>query len=415
MASTLPSATWIRPPKRGRLHRSRRALQIATSLVFLLAPFVNLFRFDLRNGRIILGGTAFALGELLAVYLLILLFIVVVFAGALLYGRVYCGWMCPQTTLSEAVASFERWVCKGRKGSPVCKAAAPAASLGMAAIVAASLVTYFLDPADRLSPPRLAWISWAITTGFLFADLYFLRHRFCLGVCPYGILQNIVQDGRTLGVELDPARREECTDCLLCVRACFMGVDIREQAFNPACLNCGDCISATTLSKTCPEEPLIRFRYGTVASRWPAWLRKAGVLDVRRALVVGVTAVFAAGTVALLASRQDLDADVAALYDQAALDDGGLVHNAYRLTVANRLDHPITLRLEVSGVPGVAFADGKGEVEVGAGRRDLRDLELTAPAQALESGPHALLLRGQVEGGKSALELSTLFFVPSRR
>jgi polyferredoxin len=415
MASTLPTATWIRPPKRGRLHRSRRALQLATSLVFLAAPFVDLLRFDLKNGRLILGGAGFALGEMLAIYLLILLFILVVFAGALVWGRIYCGWMCPQTTLSETVATFERWVCKGRKGSSLCKAAGPVAALGMAAIVAASLVSYFLDPADRLSPPRLAWISWAISTGVLFADLQFLRHRFCLGVCPYGILQNIMQDGRTLGVELDPARKEECTDCLLCVRACFMGVDIREQAFNPACLNCGDCISATTLSKTCPDVPLIRFRYGTQPSSWPGWLQKLGVVDVRRAVVMAVTLVFAAGTAALLASRTDLDADVAAVYDKAALDDGGLVHNAYRLTVSNRLDHPVKVRLEVSGIPGLAFADGMGEVEIGAGRRELKDLELTAPGQELKDGPHDLVLRAEVEGGKSVVEMATLFFVPTRR
>jgi polyferredoxin len=249
----------------------------------------------------------------------------------------------------------------------------------------------------------------------LFADLLLLRHRFCLGVCPYGILQNIVQDGRTLGVELDPERRAECTDCLLCVRACFMGVDIRRQAFDPACLNCGDCIAATTLSRTCPAEPLIRFRYGTVPSRWPTFLRRAGVLDLRRALVMALVIGVTGATAAFLAGRQDLEADVAALFDRAALTPDGTVRNSYRLTVSNRLAHPIHLRLDASGVPELAIVAPVDGIDVAAGEEQFADLVLRAPAAQLETGPHDILFRGRVDGSDAVVELATHLYVPTRR
>jgi polyferredoxin len=408
----LPEATWVRPPARGRLHRARRALQAATSLVFVVAPFVGLLRFDLRRGALVLAGASFGLGDLQAVYLLILLFILVVFAGALLYGRIYCGWMCPQTTLSEIVATFERWASRRVKAPGLRRALPAVGALGMSAFVAASLVSYFLDPAELLSPPRLALVSWGITTAVI-GGFLLLRHRFCIGVCPYGILQNIIQDSRTLGVELDPRRREECVDCLLCVRACFVGVDIRANAFDPRCLNCGDCISATRLAKRCPERPLIRFRYGTEPSRWPSPLRRVGVSDARRAVVVAAVMAMTGVTAVKLAGRHDLDADVAAQYERAT-HEGELVRNVYRLTLRNRRDAPVRLHLEAEGPPGLRV-EPPADLRAAAGEQAIRDLVLSAPCGGIEAGAHEVRVRVVPEGPAVPVELPTVFFVPSRR
>jgi polyferredoxin len=410
----MPQATWVRPPSRDRLHRARRCLQLATSLVFIVAPFVDILRFDLANSSLILFETSFSLGELSAVYVIILAFILVVFAGALLYGRIYCGWMCPQTTLSEVIGFVERWVCKGRKESFPCKYARAAAALGMSAFVAANLVAYFLDPAQRLAPPATAWIGFGATWLVICADLFFLGHRFCVGVCPYGILQNIVQDSRTLGVSLDPARRGECTNCLLCVRACFMGVDIREQAFDTRCLNCGDCISATRLAKRCPTDPLIRFRWGTAPSTWPTWLRKAGISDARRAVVAGATVAVILATAAMLAGRTDLEARIAAQFEQATLDRSGRAHNVYRLTVRNRLRHSVSLRLEPQGLPGLSI-ESSPELSLGPGEETIREVRLVAPVAYGESNAYPVVLRLAASSEKYREDLAATFFVPSRR
>jgi polyferredoxin len=410
----LPEATWVRPPARDRLHRSRRALQVATSLVFIAAPFVDLLRFDLKNGALILAGTPYGLGELSATYLVVLLFILVVFAGALLYGRIYCGWMCPQTTLSELVAGLERRACRGARGTVRCRVAGPAAALLMGSFVAASLVSYFLDPADLLAPPPAAWGSFGVTALLLTADLQALRHRLCVGICPYGILQNIVQDGRTLGVSLDPARRAECTSCLLCVRACFMGVDIRERAFDPRCLNCGDCISAARLAKRCPADPLIRFRYGTESSRWPAWLRRFGISDARRALVAVLVAAVAALSFAALGGEKRVEVKVAALHDRTSTDGAGAVRNVYRVTVSNRTRRPVRLHLEAAGVPGLAL-EAPEEIALRPNQHLSRDVSLAAPGAGLRPGAHPVTVRSVPEGPGDAIDIQARFFVPSRR
>jgi polyferredoxin len=380
--------------------------------MFIAAPFVGLLRFDVDTGHLVLFGTQFGLGDLQAVYALIILFTVLVFAGALLYGRIYCGWMCPQTTLSELVATIERWTCKRIKAKGACKIVSAATTVLVGAFVAASLVSYFLSPAMRTAPPRLAWIGWGITTVVLTGFL-FLRHQFCLLVCPYGLLQNIIQDRRTLGVAFDVARRDECTDCLLCVRACFMGLDIRTQSLDPRCLNCGDCISATRIAKRCPEQPLIQFQYGSERSTWPAWLSKAGLSDVRRVVIVGIVVVLTAVSARLLAGRKNLEIDIAALFERAAIS-GDVVRNGYRLTLRNRLERPIRVALELQGLEGIVLEAPAAAVEVGPTTEVLLDVVLSAPACRFPEGVNDLKVRVVPEVG-APIEQPTFFFVPSRR
>lgn len=411
----LPEATRIRPPAGATLHRARRAIQVVTSLILIVAPFVGLLRFDVKNGALILFGTSFGLGELGVAYAIIVLSFVVVFAGALLYGRIYCGWMCPQTTLSELVATLERWLCPKRGArSARCRVISTAATLASSAFVAASLVSYFLDPADRLNPGPVAWGSFAACFVVLAVDLLWLRHRFCVGVCPYGILQNVIQDQRTLGVQLDPARRGECVDCLLCVRACFMGVDVRSEAFDPRCLNCGDCIAATRLARHCPEEPLIAFRYGNATSTWPRWLRQAGILDLRRVVVVVLTLAAAALVVALSAGRTDLELGLAAQFEKTSVDSAGVVRNHYQLSVSNRLDAPVTLSVSAAGVAGLTVRPPSSALTLAPRERSHRELVIAAPAGAAGPGAHELTVLVERSIG-APIVLTSHFFVPDRR
>ena len=409
---SLPAATWVRPPARGRLHRSRRALQVVTSLIFIAAPFVGLLRFDLDVGHLVLFGTQFGLGDLQAIYALLILVTVLIFAGALLYGRIYCGWMCPQTTLSELVEAIERRVHKRLKAKGVAKGVAAFTTVLVSAFVSASLVSYFLSPAMRWPLPRLAVISWGITTVVLIGFL-FLRHQFCLLVCPYGLLQNIIQDRRTLGVAFDTARRDECTNCLLCVRACFMGLDIRTDSLDPRCLNCGDCISATRIAKRCPEQPLITFQYGTERSTWPAWLRKIGVSDARRLVVVAITLALAVVTAKLLAGRKDLEIDIAAQFERATIN-AETVRNGYKLTLRNRLQRPIKVALELEGISGLRIDAPAAAIEVGPTTETLVDVVLSAPACQFPEGVNDFRVRVIPEVG-IPVEQPTFFFVPTRR
>ncbi len=396
-------------------------MQAAVSAVVVAAPFVGLCRVDVVGHRLILLGIPFTPQEFGPVFGLMLLGMFVVFAGALIHGRLWCGWLCPQTTLSELVETLERWLRRGRRRSTARRAAAVFTTLVVSALVGASAISYFLPPDRYLSPPPVAWIAWALTTAVLAVNLLWVRHRFCVGLCPYGILQSIVMDDRTLRVTPNDDRIHECFDCKACVRSCFMGVDPRQAGKGDACIACGECIDmACVMCGDCvdagaevhgADTRMLRFEFDRSGSTWPAWLVKAGISDVKRAsLVIGV-GLMSVALALMLFGRADLDLRLSPRHDQLAAVHGGRVINHYTLTVGSRLDHEAVMELEASGLDGLVV-ESAGPVAIGARERTSFDLSITVPAGGVDEGAHPIVLTGRVDDLQFEGEMETRFFVP---
>ena len=119
-----------------------------------------------------------------------------------------------------------------------------------------------------------------------------MRETFCRTACPYGLLQGVIEDGRSLHVRFD-ATPGACIDCGACARACPMDIDIRKGSFQIECTRCGSCIDScdAVLSRLKPARPgLLRFDFA--AFSWRVW-------DLKRALVALATAGFALATLML--------------------------------------------------------------------------------------------------------------------
>ncbi len=408
----LPDPLDIRPPRKGRIFRRRRAVQRAALLLFLVAPFLDLCRFDLKGGSLILAGAPFGLGELGAVYLMLVAAMLAFVALALIYGRLWCGWICPQTTLSELAAGAVRLAVGRGKATPPRRAPAAVAILALAALVAAGSVAYFLDPADYLSPPAGARIAFVVAWALVAADLFWVRHRFCAGLCPYGVLQSILADERTMGVAPLESCGSHCRDCGSCAKACFMGIDIRESPFDPLCLCCGDCIDASRGSWAHVEvPPQIAFRFGKAPSRWPAWLRRVGVSDSKRAALSAAVLLLSGFITFHMATLDGLSLRISPRFERLAAD-GDLVRNYYNLAVGNRRDQPISLRLEAEGPGGLKIETPDRPVRLEARERTRFDVALSAPRSALVAGSYDVTIHCLVEGCDCDRDLVTRFFVP---
>ena len=234
-------------------HSIRSARRIAGALQALLIiglPFLRIkgesaLRFDIPSLQLHFFGVTLWMEEFF-IFLSSLLFMtfLIVFI-TLLFGRIWCGWTCPQTVLSD----FTWFVDLVSRKNPAAKAAAFLATLILSVVAAASLIWYFVSPYEffpRLIAGQLGSVVggfWIVLTGIIFADLALVRRDFCATVCPYAKMQSALFDKKTLVIAFDPRREEECMDCGACVRACPTGVDIRKGQ-SVACISCAECIDA---------------------------------------------------------------------------------------------------------------------------------------------------------------------------
>lgn len=210
-----------------------------TGLPFLSVKGNSAIRFDIGELKLFFFGSVIRISEfylLLAAILFFLLFITFV---TTVFGRVWCGWLCPQTVLldlTEYLASFF-----GRKKR---RMARNILLLPFSALVSLTMIWYFVPPLETI---RGLFTSSTITAFFLvlwilvYSELAFLGRKFCTSVCPYAMMQNALFDKDTLIIEYDRSRDDTCMKCDECVRVCPVGIDIK-QGLNSRCIACAECI-----------------------------------------------------------------------------------------------------------------------------------------------------------------------------
>lgn len=267
-------------PKRffQRLGPWRRSFQWATTVCLLLIPFVrirgiSLLRLDVPTLSLRIGGFVLHIEEmylfLLLVFCLLLLFLLVTLA----FGRVWCGWACPQTTLADLSEGLARrlglQLRDGRfHGSRPRLVLLLVLLALLALLVAANLVWYFISP-YRFFPllltgtlPTAVLLSWLVLAFAIYLDMAWLRRLLCREFCPYGRFQTVLVDPGTLILRLPPEQSTRCISCGACVRACPMGIDIR-RGYQVECINCGRCLDACREVMSRRKEPgLIRYTFG---------------------------------------------------------------------------------------------------------------------------------------------------------
>lgn len=289
------------PGLRPRLLGPRRvAFQWLTTLAVLLAPFVtiggnSLLRVDFSSLSVHVAGTILPTEALwlllLAGLALVLLFLLITLA----FGRAWCGWACPQTTLVDLV----EW-CARSLGVKVGAGTLQATSgqklalqllyVCLALLIAANLCWYFIPPDNfftQLATGTLHWAAWTLlgfTAAAVYLDLGMLRRLFCKEFCPYGRFQTALIDPGTLVLRFHPDEAPRCIRCGACVRACPTGIDIRDGE-QIECINCGRCLDACreVMASRC-QPGIIRYTFG-LAGRGPRALLNARLLLVTLAFL----------------------------------------------------------------------------------------------------------------------------------
>jgi cytochrome c oxidase accessory protein FixG len=368
-------------------HRFRKAIHVFCVFVFFALPLSNLMRFDIPRQRFYFFGQELWISEFATIFFTLMFLLFVIVAMSMLYGRVYCGYLCPQMIFSEASIAAEskikRLVTKYVDWSPrnrnILSRALFYLVVSLASIVLAFVfISYFVEPRDlihrlfSLDIKTAGGIAGAVTTVLTLLDFLYLRQRFCTTVCPYGYLQGMLADGDTLLVQYRD-ETHECIECKKCVRVCHMGIDIRTSPYQIECIHCGECIDACVdVLGRLGKQGLIHYVWGEKGERLGqvdasrSLFYRLGFRNAKRVVVSLVVLAYGAAIFTAFAVRTtvlvQVSPDRSVLYRQTP---DGTIYNTFRLNVANRGRQQTTVVLSIEDLPGARFLSFENAIVVG--------------------------------------------------
>jgi cytochrome c oxidase accessory protein FixG len=378
---------YIFPKKpKGKFYNLRTLTSIIYLVVFFTLPFIKvdeepLFLFNVVQRKFIFFGQVFWPQDFFIFAIGLLTFIVFIIFFTVVFGRVFCGWACPQTIFMEMVfRKIEYWLDgdmnaqRRLKEMPWTSYKIRKRAIKMAVfyfisfIIANFFLAYIIGMDDVLAMVREGiganlgtFISLLVFTTIFFFVYYWFREQVCIVVCPYGRLQGVFLDKKSIVVAYDYVRGEprgkikkekegkwdtgDCVDCFACVRVCPTGIDIRNGT-QLECVNCTACIDAcnTIMDKVGRPRGLIRYESEENIAH-----SKKTKFNWRIAAYSLVLILLTSALVVMLVTRDDVDARVLRTAGQMfqTMPDGR-ISNLYNIKLVNktRKEIPVTMRLE---------------------------------------------------------------------
>lgn len=274
---------WVYPQKpKGRFHQYRVMVAITCLILLFGMPFIRLngeplMLFNILERKFIIFGMLFGPQDFALLGLTMITFMVFIILFTVIYGRLFCGWTCPQTIFMEMVFRKIEYLIEGdaNKQRALTKAPISAEKILKKAskhilffiisfIIANTFLAYIISTDELfklISEPIAEHVgdltSLLIFTGVFYWVFAFFREQVCTVVCPYGRLQGVLLDKNSIVVAYDYMRGEkrgklhkgeertigDCIDCHQCVAVCPTGIDIRNGT-QLECVNCTACIDA---------------------------------------------------------------------------------------------------------------------------------------------------------------------------
>ena len=404
------------PGRWRRVRTWRRLAEGAQAALLLGLPFLKVkgesaLRLDVPSLRLHFFGAAVGLDELFVVLAGSLFLLFAFLLLTLLFGRLWCGWACPQTALVDLTGFLERARRAGGWRAPAAYLAVAAAS----AVVGADLLWYFVEPAEFLRRaatfrlgPVLGW-SWAVGALVVFLDLAFWRQGFCATTCPYAKLQGALLDRSSMVIAYDTRRAEDCVECKACVRVCPVGIDIR-NGLQAACTSCGECVDACApiMARLRRPPKLVGYFFGAPGT--PRRLLRPGAV----ALAV-LTGAALALTVAVAAERSPLELTVTSSGGRAPQRlPSGETYHAIGIALENRGREPVEVWLTLDA-PGVSAQLRPASVLLAPGEHRRLQLAVTVRGVEATSVPAALTAATRGAPGLRASRAITLAPAEPRR
>ncbi len=380
---------WIYAKKPSGVYYRLRTICSAVLLLLLFGtPFIKInghpfMLFNIVERKFILFGQAFGPHDFTLLGLAVITIIVFVILFTVVFGRLFCGWVCPQTVFMEMVfRRIEFWIEGDHRQQRLLKESAWNGKkitakmskygifFAISFLIANTLLSYIIGLEDLIhlvtDPPSLHVAG--LTTILAFTVVFYrgfawFREQACILVCPYGRLQGVLLDRNSIVVVYDHLRGEpreklrrnvsrqrgDCIDCKQCVEVCPTGIDIRNGT-QLECINCTACIDACdyVMQKVGKPKNLIRYDSATNISQRSgfSWTPRITGYSVLLAALLSLLIV-------LLARRSDIDVTVLrtpGMFYQEQPD--GRISNVYDIKVLNKTFGKVLVTPRLENVPG---------------------------------------------------------------
>lgn len=376
---------WIYPKLiKGKLYQYRNVFSWFLLALLFAGPFLKingeqLILFNILERKFVFFGMIFWPQDFYLFVVATLIFLVFIVLFTAVFGRVWCGWACPQTIFMEMVfrkieVLIEGDAQKQRKldASPLTaekffkKGLKHIIFLFISFFIANTFLAYIISTESLLEIIRqpvgqhiTGFLAISIFTLMFYGVFAYLREIVCTVICPYGRLQGVLLDNHSMIVGYDYRRGEprakvkkgeehlhgDCVDCNLCVQVCPTGIDIR-QGTQLECINCTACIDACdmVMFKTNRPERLIGFKSEEEITTGKPFKVHRRIYAYSTILIVMISVL-----TFLLIRRTDVETTLlragGTLYQ---LREDGTVSNLYNAEIINKTNHSINVVIKAA-------------------------------------------------------------------
>lgn len=386
---------WVYPKKpKGRFYNRRSIVAWSLLAVLFSGPFIKiggepLLLFNVIERKFIIFGQIFWPQDFFLFVIAMLTSIVFIILFTTVFGRIFCGWICPQTIFLEMVfRKVEYWIegdwRKQKKLDKMPWNAEKIRKKGLknlifiiiSIIIAHTFLSYIIgvEQVNELltSSPfdnTMGFVSMVIFTGLFYGVFARFREQACIIVCPYGRLQGALLDNKSIVVAYDFVRGEstngrarfkkkedreaagkgDCIDCHACVDVCPTGIDIRNGT-QLECVNCTACIDACDSIMDSISKPKGLIRYASIEN-----IEKKEPFKFTPRLIAysAVLGLLMSAMVVLLTLRSPIEATIlrsqGTTYQKV---EGNKLQNLYTYKIINKTKEEIDVNFVIDGFEG---------------------------------------------------------------